>query len=881
MASTSNYGYVGYQAWAWRSGFTPSLDTKGPWFNYTAYADTEGTLLGIQARSTGKAYFEFNFRRASTTETEYCFGLVTGNHDPDTDLPGFSAESWALCTESIGFYHDSTQTTTADSYINALASNVRGWYYDYSSYVTHNGYVIKVAIDFDAGKIWFGVWNGSLESWDGDPAAGTDPTYTFTPNTPLYPAVGYKFIHTGFLCTAMVELGCSRDFARRNPPSGFTFWEEFDYQAEVLADSPVGYWMASPHIYGETFVTNSLGYPGLYGDSSVNQKYTEHYNGSAYNFLTANASAIFSAAPAYRWYAAANSSFGKYPVSLSSTSSFTLEASVYITGAGAVNNTADVWTEGSGLVTNYIQANQQASWTLGQSWVGIALRNYRFKFHLREYEVTAGSDVSTGAHHIVAVFDASAQTLTLYVDKVQVGQTTSVTPTSAGTSWLAWGCLRPNQANGNFPGYFRDCAFYASALSSTRVTAHYDALASTDLALAGTPSASVSASGDLTFLVQLAAAASALATAAGDLYSTVALAASAGAQTTATGDLDVPPMAIDLEGAAVAESTATGDLSPHPLAGSAQAVSTAAGALAMLINLTSDARTSAAASGDPDVLVAIAGAAAALASASATLGQSVLLSGNAQALASAAASATLQTSMAGGGEGQASASGVVRAVSDLAGDAAALATLTGSLTQGLAVAGAAQAVANAAATLAQGTALSSAAATQVSATGGLTLAQTITGGITYAVNLKTGAVTTFDNFDFERLVHAHGKTYGLKAGVLYRVEGTEDPGATEIPVTIRCGAGTLGEETLQRLDKVYIRSRERAGITLTPIYDEVTGRTYYPRAGVRDGLIKHRVAVGLNNRWHTLGLRLTNLNGGAIDLGGFEFLTAPLSPRIP
>jgi hypothetical protein len=112
-------------------------------------------------------------------------------------------------------------------------------------------------------------------------------------------------------------------------------------------------------------------------------------------------------------------------------------------------------------------------------------------------------------------------------------------------------------------------------------------------------------------------------------------------------------------------------------------------------------------------------------------------------------------------------------------------------------------------------------------------------------------------------------------------EAGEDPGATEIPVTIRCGASTLGEETLQRLDKVYVRSREREGIALTPIYDEVVGRTYYPRAGVRDGLVKHRASVGLNNRWHTLGLRLTNLNGGAIDIGGFEFLTAPLSPRIP
>lgn len=880
MASTSNYGYVGYQAWAWRSGFTPSLDTKGPWFNYTAYADTEGTLLGIQARSTGKAYFEFNFRRASTTETEYCFGLVTGSHDPDTDLPGFSTESWALCTESIGFYHDSTQTTTADSYINALASNVRGWYYDYSSYVTYSGYVVKVAIDFDAGKIWFGVWNGSLESWDGDPAAGTDPTYTFTPNTPLYPAVGYKFTHTGFLCTAMVELGCSRDFARRNPPSGFTFWEEFDYQAEVLADSPVGYWMASPHIYGETFVTNSLGYPGLYGDSSVNQKYTEHYNGSAYNFLTANASAIFSAAPAYRWYAAANSSFGKYPVSLSSTSSFTLEASVYITGAGAVNDTADVWTEGSGLVTNYIQANQQASWTLGQSWVGIALRDYRFKFHLREYEVTAGSDVSTGAHHVMAVFDASAQTLTLYIDGAQVGQTTSVTPTSASTSWLAWGALRPNQTNGNFPGYFRDCAFYPSALSSTRVAAHYAALASTDIELAGSPAVMAGATGNLTFLADLTTAASALATAAGDLYTTILLAGSASASSTANGDLEVPPLAITLDGVAGAESTASGDLSPHPLAGSAQAVSAAAGALASLISLTTEARTSATSAGDPDVLVAIAGAATALATASAALGQAVLLAGDAAALASAAANATMQTGMAGGGEGQASASGSPGVVSDLAGGAAALATLNGALNQSMSIAGTAQAVSTSAATLAQGTALSSVAAAQASATGGLSLAEVIAGDIAYAVNMETGAVTTFANFDFERLIQAHGKTYGIKAGALYRIEGDTDPDDTMISASVRFAQNSFGDGSMKTLSKAYLTARSPGGLVVTPIYDEQAGWAYTMAADSALPMGARKIPVGRGNQWFTLGMTVANVAGGQLDIGGLELVIYPTSKRV-
>ena len=879
MSSTSNNTYAGYQAWAVRSGYTPSFDTKGPWFNYSAYADSQGALYGIQSRSTGKAYFEFNFRRASTTETDYCFGLSTGSHSP-TDLPGFSTESWALCTESIGFYHNSTQTTTADSYINALASNVRGWYYDYSSYVTYNGYAIKVAIDFDAGKIWFGVWNGSLESWDGDPAAGTGPTYTFTPNTPLYPALGWKFKHTGFLCTAMVELGCSRDFARRNPPSGFSFWDEFAHQTEVLADSPVGYWMASPHIYGETFVTNSLGYPGLYADSSLNQKYTEHYNGSAYNFLTADASAVFAAQPAYRWYAAANSAFGKYPAAIASTASFTLEASVVVTGAGATNGGSDIWTEGSGLVCNYVQANQQASFTLASLWTGISYRDRRFKFGLDTYEVTAGSDIGDGAHHVVAVWNQPAATLTLYVDGTQVGQTTSVSPATKSSSWLAWGCLRPNQTNGNFPGYFRDCAFYASALSSTRVTAHYAALASTDIELAGSPAVTAGATGNLTFLADLTTAASALATAAGDLYTTMLLAGSASASSTANGDLEVPPLAISLDGAAVAESTATGDLSPHPLAGSAQAVSAAAGALASLISLTTEARTSATASGDPDVLVAIAGAATALATASAALGQAVLLAGDAAALASAAANATMQTGMAGGGEGQASASGSPGVVSDLAGGAAALANLNGALNQSMSIAGTAQAVAGAAASLAQGTALSSGTAAQASATGGLSLAEVITGYIAYAVNMETGAVTTFANFDFERLIQAHGKTYGIKAGVLYRIEGDTDPDDTMISASVRFAQNSFGDGSMKTLSKAYLTARSPGGLVVTPIYDEQAGWAYTMAADSDLPMGARKIPVGRGNQWFTLGMTVANVAGGQLDIGGLELVIYPTSKRV-
>lgn len=882
MSLTSNSTYVGYQAWAVRSGFTPSFDTKGPWFNYSAYADTEGTLLGIQARSTGKVYFEFNFRRASTTETEYCFGLVTGSHDPDTDLPGFSAESWAFCTEDVGFYHNSSKTTISDSYISNITSETSGFYYDYNNYVYRNDYVVKVAIDFDAGYIWFGGWNGSLERWEGDPAAGTDPDYTFTPNTPLYPAVGYKFTHTGFLCTAIVQLCCSRDFARRSPPSGFVFWDEFDYQAEVISDNPVGYWMACPHVYNEAWFTNSLGFYHKEADSSLNQKYCEHYTSNSYGFLTGEAGYVFSNQPGYRWYAAANSSFVKYPVSLSSTSSFTLEASVYITGAGAVNNTADVWTEGSGLVTNYIQANQQASWTLAQSWVGIALRNYKFKFHLREYEVTAGSDVSTGAHHIVAVFDASAQTLTLYIDGSQVGQTTGVTPTSSGTSWLAWGCLRPNQTNGNFPGYFRDCAFYPSALSSARVAAHYAVLASTDIDLAGSPAVVASASGDLTFLVDLAATATDSVSASGDLEITTVMGSSAEAVASSTGDLEVEYPMVDLAGNAQGQASATGDLDDGKISGGATGTSSATGELNMSVPLTADAVARAIAAGNPGVLIPLGSNAAVVAAATGNILMTTGLAGDAEDVISASGVANLLVGLSGSAASRAAAVAALTIGSALEGSAAVVGTVTGDINVAMDLDADAAIQVTATGQAAIATALEGNAEVEAQSDADLSVALTITGHQCYAVNLTAGSVTTFDNFDFERLVRAHGQLYGLKSGSLYKISAasSKDPGPTNIDATLRFAQSDFSSDVVKRLNYIYFQSRAKDGVNCTPIFDETNGREYASRIYNIAGSTTHRVDVGKGNQWYTLGMIITNKSGGELDIYSASPLISSLSRRL-
>lgn len=312
----------------------------------------------------------------------------------------------------------------------------------------------------------------------------------------------------------------------------------------------------------------------------------------------------------------------------------------------------------------------------------------------------------------------------------------------------------------------------------------------------------------------------------------------------------------------------------------AQVIATAAGSLSNEIAIASESTTEVTASGIPSVLTVLGAAAAALSSAAASIRNDILLYGSAAATSSATATATTQTSLAGSASANSSSSGVLSQIINLAGTASAIATAVAAISQSSAISGAANALASSAGEVAQAIAVASTATVNIDAGGDLSITQTINGETTYAVNLKTGAVTSLTNFNFNRLVYAHGKTYGLKGGKLYRIEGDKDPGETSINAILRFSASNIGIETLQRLNKIYIVSRTQSDIKVTPIYDEVSGIEYYSTADTQEGMTKHRISVGKNNKWYTLGLKIENVNGGAIDIGGFELLTIQLSRRI-
>lgn len=449
------------------------FEVSGAFFSYTEFAPEQNTLFASKSAKTGKRYIEFNCG-GNLSESRYHFGFVTEAHGRDRTgaLPGFSAESWALSTLGGDAYHDSTATDLGFPF-SLLSTNTEiGFYYDYANQFLRDGGIMRWAVDFDAGKMWAGYFDyeNGHDVWDGDPAAGTDPTYTFTANTPLVPAIGIEFYNGVLQSTAWGGLGAHRGNNRAAPPSGFERWEEFANQTEVLADSPAGYWMAGPN--SGRWITNSVGMTPGEADSSGNNRIADHYGLASYAELTeAINRTMFPAQTARAWYPTATYTASTYPCSLSSSQSRTFEITVETTGAGATNATG--WKGGSGILCNYTNGPNRGAFATSDRWIGLSLRDRRLIFGVGASEVSSSADLANGLYHVVCVLDVTAGTLTLYLNGVQDAQTTGYTSGGQASSYIAVGAIRPNATNGQFPGYLRDVAYYHSALPSTRIAAHY------------------------------------------------------------------------------------------------------------------------------------------------------------------------------------------------------------------------------------------------------------------------------------------------------------------------------------------------------------------------------------------------------------------------
>ena len=144
----------------------------------------------------------------------------------------------------------------------------------------------------------------------------------------------------------------------------------------------------------------------------------------------------------------------------------------------------------------------------------------------------------------------------------------------------------------------------------------------------------------------------------------------------------------------------------------------------------------------------------------------------------------------------------------------------------------------------------------------------------WLINVRTGAITTAHWGAFDRLVTAHGRLYGLRAGQLHTLDA-----ANPVPMTLRFASQDFGTGLLKSCTEVYLQCRDAQGVILTVISDETTHYTYTPPLRSSPSYGSQKVSVGKGLRFHTLGLIVQNREGGPFDLGGMELLIVPTSRR--
>lgn len=147
----------------------------------------------------------------------------------------------------------------------------------------------------------------------------------------------------------------------------------------------------------------------------------------------------------------------------------------------------------------------------------------------------------------------------------------------------------------------------------------------------------------------------------------------------------------------------------------------------------------------------------------------------------------------------------------------------------------------------------------------------------YAVNVLTGALTTYQNFGFTGFARIGNETYGIKPDGLYRLEGETDDGEM-LRALIDFGADDYGVKNTKRLSSAY------AGITTDGrVYFRITGddgeeRVYTLAGESPEFRTPDGVAKGIAARhWR---LRLEVEDASFADLDNIEVEVGVSSRRI-
>jgi len=232
------------------------------------------------------------------------------------------------------------------------------------------------------------------------------------------------------------------------------FMDADEYRNRVLQDNPVAFWMLDD-ISGSTaddaMNAVDLTYnnsPNLYTlGPSFNLPRAVQMNGSDENATSAN-SATFTRAASENW---------SLECWLQYTSTSNSLAAVYVRNTDALFNTVT-----GGIICNNTTAGVISAQT--PSAAG-------------SIQINSGSGFNDGQWHHVVVTSASGGNLTLYVDGTSVASSGTSRNTTSSQRSITVGSNRTGVSSyiQYWPGSLAAVAYYNTTLSSTQVTAHWNA----------------------------------------------------------------------------------------------------------------------------------------------------------------------------------------------------------------------------------------------------------------------------------------------------------------------------------------------------------------------------------------------------------------------
>jgi len=134
--------------------------------------------------------------------------------------------------------------------------------------------------------------------------------------------------------------------------------------------------------------------------------------------------------------------------------------------------------------------------------------------------------------------------------------------------------------------------------------------------------------------------------------------------------------------------------------------------------------------------------------------------------------------------------------------------------------------------------------------------------VQYAVNVLTGALTTYNGFEFTGYAQAGGSVYGVKSDGVYVIRQGDDDGSP-ISIDIDFGASTYGSPTAKTLEAAYLGVATDGQVYLRANNDG-TERVY--RVVQRGPIMRALMAKGVTGRRWSLSLEVVDATEFELDL---------------